>query len=184
MLKIVQRSRDSRLDLAGGSWLASYQKLHTCQACQKLKRHASCCTTGQKSLAGQALSSCLELATQPSREVNSPDHPVWEKLTLRIPFSPHYIQILISTKYRELLERILKEKPQRKIRLIHPQSLHRDSSNSSTFFISIVTSLRGTLPKPFLIVPIFVGRPFGVQEAVKKEPISYWLMLWSSSRIR
>ena len=38
MLKIVQRNKDLRLDLVGGSQLASRQKLHTCQACQKLKR--------------------------------------------------------------------------------------------------------------------------------------------------
>ena len=41
ILKIVQISRDLRLDRAGGLRLASRQKLHTCQACQKLKRHAS-----------------------------------------------------------------------------------------------------------------------------------------------
>ena len=35
----------------------------------KLKSHASCCTTGQKSQASQAVSSWLELATQPSHEV-------------------------------------------------------------------------------------------------------------------
>ena len=57
----------------------------------ELKSHASCCTTGQKSQAGQAVSSRLELATQSSRKAKSLDHPVWEKLTLRIPFSPHYI---------------------------------------------------------------------------------------------
>ena len=108
----------------------------------------------------------------------------WEKLTLHIPFSPHYIQTLIPTKCKELPERILREKPQRKTRLIHPQSSHRDSSNSSTLFLSIVKSLRGKLPKPFLTIPIFVRRPFGVWEAVKKGPISYWLMLWSSSKIR
>ena len=58
---------------------------------EELKSHANCCTTGQKSQVGQAVSSRLELATQPSREAKSPDHPVWEKLTLRIPFSPYYI---------------------------------------------------------------------------------------------
>ena len=88
MLKIVQRSRDSRLDLAGGSQLASRQKLHTSQACQKLKSHTSCCTTGQKSQVGQAVSSRLELATQPSREAKPPEHPVWEKLTFHIPSHP------------------------------------------------------------------------------------------------
>ena len=44
MLKIVQRSKDLRLDLAG----ASRQMLNACQACQKLKRHANWSTTGQK----------------------------------------------------------------------------------------------------------------------------------------
>ena len=57
----------------------------------ELKSHANCCTTGQKSQAGQAVSLPLELATQSNREAKSPDHPVWEKLTLCIPFSPHYI---------------------------------------------------------------------------------------------
>ena len=104
MLKIVQRSRDSRLDLAGDSWLASRQKLHTCQACQKLKSHASCCTIGQKSQAGQVVSSWLELATQPSREVKSPDHPVWEKLIFHIPSHPT-IYIPLYPRYSESFQR-------------------------------------------------------------------------------
>ena len=41
LLKCVQRSRDSRLDFAGGSWLLAARLKHTCQACQKLKRRAS-----------------------------------------------------------------------------------------------------------------------------------------------
>ena len=149
MLKIVQGCRDSRLD----SRVTRDQKTakvgtrveHT----GELKSHASCCTTGQKTQAGQAVSLQLELATQFSRKVKSLDHPVWEKLFFHIPFSPYYIQTLIPTKYRELSERILREKPQRKTRLIRPQSSHRDSSNSSTLFLSIVKSLRGTLPKTF-----------------------------------
>ena len=68
MLKIVQRSRDSRLDLVGGSRLASYQKLHMCQACQKLKRHASWSITGQEVQTGHSVTSQLELAAQSSRE--------------------------------------------------------------------------------------------------------------------
>ena len=42
LLKCVQRSRDSRLDLAGGSRLQAARLKHTCQACQKLKCRASC----------------------------------------------------------------------------------------------------------------------------------------------
>ena len=106
--------------------MQAVRMMHTCQECQKLKSRASCCITGQKSQASQAICLRLELATQPSREVKSPEHPVWEKLTFHIPSHPTiyiYIYTLIPTIQRELLERILREKPQRKTRLIHPQSL-------------------------------------------------------------
>ena len=33
LFKCVQRSRDSQLDLAGGSWLQAAKLKHTCQAC-------------------------------------------------------------------------------------------------------------------------------------------------------
>ena len=80
--------------------LQATRKLHTCQACQKLKSRASYCTTGQKSQAGQVVSSRLELATQPSREVKSPEHPVWEKLTFHIP-SHSTIYIPLYPRYWE-----------------------------------------------------------------------------------
>ena len=41
LLKCVQRSKDLRLDLAGGSRLQVARLMHMCQACQKLRRHAS-----------------------------------------------------------------------------------------------------------------------------------------------
>ena len=71
-------------------------------------------------------------------------------------------------KERELPERILREKPQRKTRLIHPQSSLRDSSNSSTLFLSIVKSLRGLLPKFFLTIFISVKGLFGVLGSSQK----------------
>ena len=91
MLKIVHGCKDSRLDsLVTRDWQAA--KVGTrVEHARELKSHASCCTTEQKSQAGQAISSRLELATQPSCEVKSPDHPIWEKLTFHIPFSPYYI---------------------------------------------------------------------------------------------
>ena len=58
---------------------------------KELKSHASCCTTRQKSQADQAVSSQLKLATQYSHEAKLSNHSIWEKLTLRIPFSLHYI---------------------------------------------------------------------------------------------
>ena len=55
-------------------------------------------TTGQKSQAGQAIYSQLELVTQPSREVKSLEHSVWENLTFHIPSHPTiYIYTLIPT---------------------------------------------------------------------------------------
>ena len=88
LLKIVQRSKDSRLDLAGGSWLQVARMLHMCQACQKLKSRANCCTTGQKCQAGQAVCLRLELVTQPNRKVKSPEHLGWEKMIFHIPSHP------------------------------------------------------------------------------------------------
>ena len=94
---------------------------------------------------------------------------------VRIPFSLQYKY----PSYPRNIESFQREKPQRKTRLTYPQSSHRDSSNSSTLILSIITSLRGSLPKPFLTIPTSVRRPFGAQEAIRKGPISYWLMLWA-----
>ena len=45
-------------------------------------------TIGQKVQTGRSVASRLELATQPSRETKSLDHPIWEKLTFHIPSHP------------------------------------------------------------------------------------------------
>ena len=100
MLKTVQGCRDSRVTC---DWQAA--KVDTrVEYAGELKSHASCCTIGQKSQASQAVSSWLELATQSSREVKSPDHSVWEKLTFHIP-------VWETLTLRELPKRILREKP-------------------------------------------------------------------------
>ena len=158
--------------------------LHTCQACQKLKSRASYCTTGQKSQVGQAICLQLELATQLSREVKSLEHPVWKKLTFHIPSHPT-IYIPLYPRFRESFQReFWKRNPKEKQDwLIHNLYL-RDSSNSSTLFLSIVKSLRCLLPKSYLTISIFVRELFGAWEAVRKEPILHWLMLWLSSGIR
>ena len=76
ILKIVQGCKDSRLD----SWVTcNWQaaKVGTrVEHARELKSDASYCITGQKSQANQAISSQLELATQPSYEAKSPDHPI------------------------------------------------------------------------------------------------------------
>ena len=57
---------------------------------EKLNRHASCSTIGQKVQTSHSVSSRLGLATQSSHEAKSPVHFVMEKLTVRIPFSLRY----------------------------------------------------------------------------------------------
>ena len=141
---------------------------------------ASCQLEHYRTKSTDQPSSYLTVGT---RDLVKPQVQAASQLCFEKPDSSHSIltpvQIpLIPMKCREPLERILREKPQRKTRLTHPQSSHRDSSNSSTLILSIVTSLRGSLQKPFLTIPTFVRRPFGAWEAVRKGPISYWLMLW------
>ena len=74
-------------------------------------------TIGQKSQASQAVCSWLELATQPSCEVKSPEHPVWQNMTFHIPSHPYTHDSKRAS--RENFERETLEK----IRLAHPQSL-------------------------------------------------------------
>ena len=161
LLKIVQRNRDLRLDLAGGSWLQAARMMHTCQACQKLKRRANCCTTGQKSQAGQAVWLRLELATQPSHEVKSPKHPVWENLTFHIPSHPTIYIPLYPWFWDGFLREFWERNPRKKQDWFIHNLYLRDSSNSSTLFLSIVKSLRGSLPKHFLTISISMKGLFG-----------------------
>ena len=71
----------------------------------ELKSHASCCTTGQKTQASQAVSSQLELATQPSREVKLLDHPIWKKTD----FSHSFLTLLYIDPYTHEMERASSE---------------------------------------------------------------------------
>ena len=174
MLKLVQRSRDSQLDLAGNSWLASRQKLHTCQACREAE--PSCQLQHYRTKILVWLFSYLAAGTlgPVKSRGQAASQLCFKKLTLRIPLSPQYIYPLYPRNVESFQRETL-----RKTRLTHLQSSHKDSSNSSTFTLSIVTSLRGTLPKPFFTIPTSVRRPFGVWEAIRKGLISYWLMLQS-----
>ena len=61
-------------------------------------------TTGQKFQANQAVCSRLELATQSSREVRPPEHPVWQNMTFHIPSHPT-IYIPLYPRFRESFQR-------------------------------------------------------------------------------
>ena len=159
--------------------------MHTCQACQKLKRRTSYCTTGQKSQVGQAVCSWLKLATQPSREVKQPKHPVWENLTFHIPSHPT-IYIPLYPRFRESFQReFLIEKPQRKTRLTHPQSLPK---RLFKFLYSLPLHcqiLKRLITKTFSHHIHFYERVvwcFGKQLGRNQFHIGW--MLWSSSEIQ
>ena len=85
-------------------------KCHTCKACKKLKGHNSWNTTGQKWQSGQLVISRLKLATHPSREWVTKT-PCFEEKWLFTFLTYPTINTLIPMKCRELLKRILTEKP-------------------------------------------------------------------------
>ena len=164
LLKCVQRSKDLRLDLAGGSRLQVARLMHTCQACQKLKRRASCSLQDKSPRLARPFARSLNLRLNPVAR-SSRQNTLLAKYDFSHSFSPYYIYTLIPTIQRELPERILREKPQRKQDcLIHNLYL-KDSSNSSTLFLSIVKSLRDSLSKPFLTISISVRWLFGALES-------------------
>ena len=114
MIKIVQGCRDSRLDLrVTRNWQATKVGTRVKHA-GKLKSHASCCTTGQNFQAGQAVSSQLELATQPSREAKLPNHPIWEKLTFHISSHPIIYRPLYPQNIESFQREFSKENPREK----------------------------------------------------------------------
>ena len=118
--------------------------------------------------------------------LNSRLNPVVRSSRQNTLFGKNWLfTFLLTLRFRESFQREFWERNPREKHdwLIHKLYL-RDSSNSSTLFISIVKFLRGLLPKPYLTISIYVRELFGVWEAVRKEPILHWLMLWSSSGIR
>ena len=122
LLKCVQRSRDSRLDFAGGSRLQAANLKHTCQTCQKLKRRASCSLQDKISrLArpfGRGLNSRLNLVARSSRQ-NTMFGKIWRftfPLTLLYiyPYTRDSVRVSRDNFERKTLE---------KTRLTHPQFL-------------------------------------------------------------
>ena len=79
-------------------------------------------TTGQKFHASQVVCSWLELATQPSREVKQPKHPVWQNMTFHIPSHPT-IYIPLYPRFRESFQREFCER-----------NLRENKIDSSTIF--------------------------------------------------
>ena len=154
-------------------WQAAKVGTHVKHA-GELKSHASYCTTGQNSQAGQAVSSRLELATQPSREAKSPDHPVWEKLTFHIPSHPTIYRPLyprnVKSFQREFWERNPREKQDWFIDNLHIETLQIPLLSSSLLLNPWEVHYQN-LFSPYLY--LWKGC-LVLWEAVKKGPISYW----------
>ena len=122
LLKCVQRSRGSRLDFAGGSRLQAARLMHTCQACQKLKRRASC------SLQDKSFS----LARPFTRGLNSRLNPIARSSRQNTLFGKIWLFTFLLTllyiySYTHNSKRASRENFERetleKTRLTHPQSL-------------------------------------------------------------
>ena len=135
MLKIVQRSRDSRLDLAGGSQL----QVARCWTCAKHARSWSVVPAGalqeKKVQIGHLVTSRLEFATQSSHKSKPPTSSVLKNLTLRIPFSPQYKYLLYPRNVegfeREYWERNPREKKDWLIHNLHIETFQIPLLSSS-----------------------------------------------------
>ena len=143
----------SRLCKEGGTrgWLVAPSRQNDAHVPSMPEVEASCqllhYRTKVSGWPGRLLVAWTHDSTQPLGQVART--PCLAKYDFSHSFSLYYIYTHIPTIQREFSERILREKPQRKTRLTHPQSSHRGSSNSYTFFLSIVKSLRDSLPKFF-----------------------------------
>ena len=82
-------------------------------------------------------------------------------------------------KCRKFPERILREKPQKKTRLTHPQSSSFDSPNSFTLTLSINTSLRGTFAKSLSHHTHICEEAFWYLGSSSEGTNSFWLMQWA-----
>ena len=151
-------AKKQRLTIGSRGWLAtaSYQIEAHVLSMPEAEASRQLFTTGQKSQAGQAVYSQLELATQPSREVKPPEHPVWQNMTFHIPSHPTvYIYPYTHDSKRASRENFEREILE-KTRLTHPQFLPK---RLFKFLYSLplhVKPLRDSLPKPFLTISISV----------------------------
>ena len=181
MFKIVQRSRDSWLDLAGGLRLQAVKYwTHAKHARSWSVMPAGALQDKKYKLAVQlprGWNSQLSQAASPSRQP-ALFWKTWlfafHSLQYKYPLYPWNVE----SSQREYWKRNPREKQDWLIHNLHIETLQIPLLSSFTLILSIVTSLGALLPKPFLTIPTYVRRPFGAWEAVRKGPISYWLMLW------
>ena len=122
LLKCVRRSRDSRLDLIGGSRLQATRLKHTCQACQKLKYRTSCSLQDKSSRLARPFTRGLNSRLNPIAR-SSRQNTLFGKIWLfTFLFTLLYIYPYTDDSLRTFRENFKRETLE-KIRLTHPQSL-------------------------------------------------------------
>ena len=169
LLKCVRRSRDSRLDFAGGSWLEATRLKHTCQACQK--RHPSCSLQDKIPRLAKPFARGLNLRLNPvarSSRQNTLFGKIW-LFTLLLTLLYIYPYTHDSKRAsRENFERETLEK----IRLTHPQSLPK---RLFKFLYSLPLHcqiLERLITKTFFSPYPFLWEGYLVLwEAIRKEPM-------------
>ena len=144
MLKSVQEKQ--RFTTGSHGWLAaaSCQKLLTCQAYWKLKRHASWSTTGQNRTTGRLVTSRLELATQSSREAVL----FWK--TWLFTFHSHPS---INTHFTHERKRASRENFKR-------ETLEKNKIDSSPIFIKSLFKFLNSLPLHCKILERLITKTF------------------------
>ena len=118
----MQRSKDSRLDFAGGSQLQAARLKHTCQACQKLKRRASCSQQEKSPRLARPFARGLNLRLNKVAR-SSRQNTLFGKIWLfTFLLTLLYIYLYTHDSKRASRENFERETLE-KIRLTHPQSL-------------------------------------------------------------
>ena len=177
MLKFVQSSRDSQLDLVGSSWLASHQKLHTCQACWEVEASCQPEHYRTKSPDYHSVSSRLELAAQSSHEAKPPASFVLKNWLFA--FQTH---TSINTPYTHEILRASRENIER-------ETLEKNKIDSSTIFKQRLFKFLYSHPLHCYILERFITKIFSHHTHIYKKAFwwfgkqlgrtnSHWLMLW------
>ena len=122
LFKCIQRSRDLRLDLAGGSRLQAAKLKHTCQACQKLKHRASCSLQDKSSRLARPFARGLNSRLNPIARLSCQNTLFGKIWLFTFLFTLLYIYPYTHNSKRASRENF-ERKNLEKTRLTHPQYL-------------------------------------------------------------
>ena len=118
----MQRSRDSRLDFASGSRLQAARLKHTCQACQKLKRRATCSLQDKSPKLAKPFACDLNSRLNPVARSSRQNTLVGKIWLFTFLLTLLYIHLYTHNSKRASSENFKRETLE-KTRLTYPQSL-------------------------------------------------------------